>query len=130
VCWLGHESLQAQCLKLVTQLWSHGVAADLVYENQELDSLEDIQVVHTTCWLLHVVPFSWREKNLYRCRMGMGRNVLYFCDGLHEKPTKIFTFWQISRAVLCIRAMERNSLQCNGLRVKICTKIVLCPTNW
>ena len=51
VCWLGYESLQAQCLKLVTQLWSHGVAADLVYENQELDSLEDIQVVHTTCYM-------------------------------------------------------------------------------
>ena len=28
----------------MTDLWSHGVAADLVYENQELDSLEDIQV--------------------------------------------------------------------------------------
>lgn len=46
VCWLGHESLQAQCLKLVTLLWSHGVPADLVYESQELDSLEDIQVLY------------------------------------------------------------------------------------
>ena len=44
VCWLGHESLQTQCLKLVTDLWSHGVAADLAYESQELDSMEDIQV--------------------------------------------------------------------------------------
>ena len=44
VCWLGHESLQAQCLKLVTDLWSHGVAADLIYETQDLDSMEEIQV--------------------------------------------------------------------------------------
>ena len=76
MCWLGHESLQAQCLKLVTQLWSHGVAADLVYENQELDSLEDIQVVHTTCYMWYQTLEG--EKLVYRCRMGIGRKVLYF----------------------------------------------------
>ena len=87
MCWLGHESLQAQCLKLITQLWSHGVAADLVYENQELDSLEDIQVVHTTCYMWYQTLGG--EKLVYRCRMRIGHKVLYFRDGLHEEPTKI-----------------------------------------
>ncbi|CAI8051318.1 eIF-2-alpha kinase GCN2 [Geodia barretti] len=61
VCWLGHESLQAQCLKLVTQLWSHGVAADLVYENQELDSLEDIQEFCRRSLIPHIVVLSDKE---------------------------------------------------------------------
>ena len=99
VCWLGHESLQAQCLKLVTQLWSHGVAADLVYENQELDSLEDIQVVHTTCYMWYQTLEG--EKLVYRCRMGIGRKVLYFHDGLHEEPTKTFGSKHKFRRAVC-----------------------------
>jgi hypothetical protein len=61
VCWLGHESLQTQCLKLVTRLWSHGVAADLVYESQELDSMEDIQEFCRRSLIPHIVVLSDKE---------------------------------------------------------------------
>lgn len=43
VCWLGHESLQRECIGLVRDLWSQGIAADLLYESLELESIEDIQ---------------------------------------------------------------------------------------
>lgn len=60
VCWLGRESLQNECIGLVKELWSQGVAADLVYESLELDSLEDIQEFCRKNFIPHVVILSDR----------------------------------------------------------------------
>ena len=42
VCWLG-QSLKEECITLIRELWSQGVAADLAYESLKLDTLDDIQ---------------------------------------------------------------------------------------
>ena len=60
VCWLGRESLQNECIRLVKELWSQGVAADLVYESLELDSVEDIQEFCRRNFIPHVVVLSDR----------------------------------------------------------------------
>ena len=58
VCWLGRESLQAECIGLVKELWTQGIAADLVYESLELDSIEDIQDFCRRNYIPHVVILS------------------------------------------------------------------------
>ncbi len=63
VCWLGHESLQAECVRLVRQLWSQGVAADLVYGSMELEAVEDIQEFCRGNLIPHVVILS--DRTLY-----------------------------------------------------------------
>lgn len=63
VCWLGRESLQAECIGLVKELWTQGIAADLVYESLELDSIEDIQEFCRRNYIPHVVILS--DKTLF-----------------------------------------------------------------
>ena len=63
VCWLGHESLQNECIGLVRDLWAQGIAADLVYESLELESVEDIQDFCRRNFIPHVVILS--DKTLF-----------------------------------------------------------------
>ena len=55
ICWLGRESLQSECISLVKELWSQGIAADLLYESIEVDSVEDIQDFCRRNFIPHVV---------------------------------------------------------------------------
>ena len=55
VCWLGHESLQRECIGLVKELWSQGISADLLYESIEVDSIEDIQDFCRRNFIPHIV---------------------------------------------------------------------------
>ena len=55
VCWLGRESLQRECIGLVKELWSQGIAADLLYQSLEVDSIEDIQDFCRRNFIPHIV---------------------------------------------------------------------------
>ena len=63
VCWLGHESLQSECIGLVRDLWAQGIAADLLYESLELESIEDIQDFCRRHFIPNVVILS--DKTLF-----------------------------------------------------------------
>ena len=63
VCWLGRESLQNECITLVRDLWSQNIAADLLYESLEMDSIEDIQDFCRKNYIPHVVILS--DKTLF-----------------------------------------------------------------
>ncbi|XP_064390621.1 eIF-2-alpha kinase GCN2-like isoform X2 [Halichondria panicea] len=63
VCWLGRESLQRECSQLVRDLWTQGIAADLLYESLELDNVEDIQDFCRRQFIQHIVLLT--DRTLY-----------------------------------------------------------------
>ena len=63
VCWLGRESLQNECIRLVRELWTQGISADLLYESLELDSIEDIQEFCRKYFIPHIVILN--DKTLF-----------------------------------------------------------------
>ena len=60
VCWLGRESLQRECAQLLHDLWTQGIAADVLYESMELDSVEDIQEFCKKNFIQHMVLLTDR----------------------------------------------------------------------
>ena len=60
VCWLGRESLQRECAQLLHDLCTQGIAADVLYESMELDSVEDIQEFCKKNFIQHMVLLTDR----------------------------------------------------------------------
>ncbi len=88
MCWLGHDSLQSECIGLVRDLWTQGIAADLVYESMELESVEDIQEFCRQNLVPHVVILSDRtlfyERKQVKVRTLEGGKVTEKVVGISE----------------------------------------------
>lgn len=76
VCWLGRESLQRECISLVKDLWSQGIAADLLYESIEVDSVEDIQDFCRRNFIPHVVILNDKTLLFERKQVSSLRNYI------------------------------------------------------
>ena len=54
MCWLGRDS-QRECVELARELWSKGLAVDLLPSYMELDTMEDIQDLCRHTMVPHIV---------------------------------------------------------------------------
>ena len=83
MCWLGRESLQRECISLVKELWSQGIAADLLYESIEVDSVEDIQDFCRSNFVPHMVILN--DKTLLFERKQVSEDLLLLAIAKSEK---------------------------------------------
>ena len=54
MCWLGRDS-QRECIELARELWTKGLAVDLLPSYMELDTLEDIQDLCRSTLVPHII---------------------------------------------------------------------------
>ena len=55
ICWLGHSNFSEECIQLAREMWSRGIAVDLLYHSLELETIEDIQLFCRRNMIPHIV---------------------------------------------------------------------------
>ena len=105
VCWLGHESLQNECIRLVRELWMQGISADLLNESLELDSIEDIQEFCRKSHIPHIAILN--DKTLFYERKQV--KVRTLDSGKFTEKTMTTT--ELAESLLQKHAVERSDPQ-------------------
>lgn len=101
ICWLGHDNSSVECIQLAREMWSRGVAVDLLYRAMELETIEEIQLFCRRNMIPHIVIV---ERMLFTSRQQVTA-----CLFLHYNTTKSFSLCSLvcNAQLVCLFVLTR-----------------------